>query len=99
MAASKKIDTVQRDFQRLIYGGDADSPQEQLRRDREVAAEMALRDQLCRQFGSYTVDGGAGVVWNSDGQAINYRELARAAVAHADMIEGRPMRGQIAQAA
>jgi hypothetical protein len=86
------MDTL-RDFQRTIYGGDADTREEQLRRDREVAAEMALRDHLIRQFGSYEIDGAAGVIRNHQGVAINYRALAQAAIAHADMTEGRPMRG------
>lgn len=94
MAQAAPQQTILRDFQRTIYGGDADTKAEQLRRDREVAAEMALRDCLQRQFGSYEIDGGKGVIRNHLGVAINYRALAQAAVAHADMTEGRPMRGE-----
>lgn len=92
---SDEFDTkaVQRRFQLAIYGCEADSAEEQQRRDRECAAEMELRSMLQRQFGSYEIDGAGGTIRAHHAVAINYRALARAAVAQADFTEGRPLRG------
>lgn len=55
-----------------------------LERTRENAAEMAVREQLQRMFGSYSIDGARGVI-SRDGIFINYRVLAMAALAAADL--------------
>lgn len=85
-------DEVRTDFARHIYGCDAGSAEERERRDREINAELALRDCLTRQFGNYKIDGAGGVI-QSRGVSINYRELARTAVASVDLTEGRSLRG------
>ena len=69
--------------------------EELLRQTRENAAEMAVRSILQRQFGNYHIDGARGTIRSTHAvaPAVNYRELAHAALAHADLIEGRPLRG------
>ena len=69
------------------------SNEELLRRTRENAIEMALRDLLTRQFGNYEIDGARGVIRSKVPVSINYRALAIAALCHADLFDGRPLRG------
>ncbi len=69
--------------------------EELLRQTRENAAEMAVRCALERHFGNYSVDGARGTICgtHATAPAINYRQLAITALAHADLIDGRPLRG------
>ena len=72
----------------------AKTNEELLEKTRENAVEMALRERLQRQFGSYTIDGAEGIIGRREGGVfINYRELAQIAIAHSDLFEGRPLVG------
>lgn len=57
-----------------------------LERTRENAAEMAVREQVQRMFGSYSIDGARGLI-SRNGVFINYRVLAQAAVQAADLFD------------